>query len=151
MVQRAAPQRHRGDADDGKSHRRRSHSERLRARTRGPCRQQLQHIDADDRHVAVPQRRKEIGKSIPAQFQFAARVTSPARDPLAEARRFLDDYGETGEGQALRRFMDTLASDNGEFAESEVWLFSAETLALVAALVEARISGRYPDAEWRHK
>jgi hypothetical protein len=34
-----------------------------------------------------------------------ARATSPARDPLAEARRFLDDYGETGEGQALRRIM----------------------------------------------
>ena len=65
-------------------------------------------------------------------------ATSPARDPLAEARRFLDAHGETGEGQALRRVMDTLASGNGEFAESEVWLFSAETLALVAALVEAR-------------
>jgi hypothetical protein len=47
--------------------------------------------------------------------------------------------------------MDTLASGNGEFAESEVWLFGAETLGLVAALVEARIDARYPDAEWRHK
>ena len=47
--------------------------------------------------------------------------------------------------------MDTLTTGNGEFAESEVWLFSAETLALVAALVEARIDARYPDAEWRHK
>jgi hypothetical protein len=44
--------------------------------------------------------------------------------------------------------MDTLTSGDGEFAESEVWLFSAETLALVAALVEARIAGRYPDSEW---
>jgi hypothetical protein len=82
------------------------------------------------------------------------RATSPARDPLAEARRFLDDYGQTGEGQALRswvRVIDTLVSGNGEFAESEVWLFGAETLALVAALVEARIGGRYPDAEWRHR
>jgi hypothetical protein len=39
-------------------------------------------------------------------------------------------------------------SGNGEFAESEVWLFSAETLALVAALVEARIEGLYPELEW---
>jgi hypothetical protein len=78
-----------------------------------------------------------------------ARITSPSSDPLAEARRFLDEFGETAEGQALRRVIDTLASGNGEFAESEVWLFSAETLALVAALVEVRIEGRYPVAEWR--
>ncbi len=76
------------------------------------------------------------------------RVASPARDPLAEARRFLDAHGASGEGQALRRVIDTLASGNGEFAESEVWLFSAETLALVDALVEARIEGRYPELAW---
>ena len=74
-----------------------------------------------------------------------ARIPFPARDPLAEARRFLDAHGETAEGQALRNVMDTLASGNGEFAESEVWLLSAETLALVAELVEARIEGLYPD------
>ena len=79
-----------------------------------------------------------------------ARVTSPARDPLAAARRFLDEFGQTAEGQALRRVIDTLASGNGEFAESEVWLLSAETLALVAELVEARIEGLYPElAGWR--
>jgi hypothetical protein len=44
--------------------------------------------------------------------------------------------------------MDTLASGNGEFAESEVWLFSAETLGLVAALAETRIEGLYPELEW---
>jgi hypothetical protein len=44
--------------------------------------------------------------------------------------------------------MEILAFGNGEFAESEVWLFSAETLALVAVLGEARIAGRYPDSEW---
>ena len=73
-----------------------------------------------------------------------APATSPAGDPLADARRFLDAHEETGEGQALRRVIDTLASGNGEFAESKVWLFSAETLALVAALVEARIDDLYP-------
>ncbi len=40
------------------------------------------------------------------------------------------------------------ASGKGEFAESEVWLFSAETLALVATLVEARIEGLYPEMDW---
>ena len=36
----------------------------------------------------------------------------------------------------------------GDFDESEVWLFSAETLTLVSALVEARLQGRYQDGEW---
>ena len=36
----------------------------------------------------------------------------------------------------------------GEFSEAELWLFSAETLALVGALVEARIEGRYSKMEW---
>jgi hypothetical protein len=84
-------------------------------------------------------------------LRHRARAASPARDPLAEARRFLDAHGETAEGQALRRVMEILAFGNGEFAESEVWLFSTEMLALVATLVEARIEGCYPDAEWRHK
>jgi hypothetical protein len=83
-------------------------------------------------------------------MQHERRVTAPARDPLAKARRFLDDYRETGEWQARRRIIDTLTSGNGEFAESEVWLFSAETIALVAALVEARIEGIfYTEEEWR--
>ena len=77
-----------------------------------------------------------------------ARAVYPVRDPLAEARRFLDAHGETGEGQALRRVLKTLATGAGDFDESEVWLFSAETLALVSALVEARLEGLYPDGEW---
>lgn len=36
-----------------------------------------------------------------------------------------------------------------EGAESDVWLFSPETLALVDALVEARLQGLYPDGELR--
>lgn len=77
-----------------------------------------------------------------------SRLASNARDPLAEARRFLDAHRETAEGQALRRVMDTLASGKGEFGESEVWLFSAKTAALVAALVEARIEGLYAELNW---
>ncbi len=40
------------------------------------------------------------------------------------------------------------ANGAGDFDESEVWLFSAETLALVDALVEARLQGRYPEGDW---
>ncbi len=80
-----------------------------------------------------------------------ARYVSTVRDPLAEARRFLDAHGETGEGRALRKVVETLATGTGDFNESEVWLFSAETLALVSALVEARMEGLYPDGEWRSR
>ena len=80
-----------------------------------------------------------------------ARAVSPDRDPLAEARRFLDARGETGEGRAFRRVIEILATGAGDFAESDVWLFSADTLALMAALVEARLQGRYPDGDWRRK
>jgi len=66
-----------------------------------------------------------------------------------EARRFLDAHGETMEGQALGKVIETLATGTGEFSESDVWLFSAERLALVDALVEACMEGRYSDEEWR--
>jgi len=59
-----------------------------------------------------------------AAFLLALRRRTHAitsvRDPFAEARRFLDAHGETGEGQALRRVMETLATGSGDFAESEV-------------------------------
>lgn len=64
----------------------------------------------------------------------------------------LDEHGDTGAGQDLRRVIDTLISGTGEFAESDVWLFSADTLGLVDALVEARIGSipPYTEAEWRN-
>ncbi len=80
------------------------------------------------------------------------RATKPCatRDPLGAARRFLAEHGDTGEGQALRRVIATLISGSGEFAESDVWLFSAETLGLVDALVEARMEGvLYTEEDWR--
>ena len=82
-------------------------------------------------------------------LRSCARATSPVRDPLAQARRFLAARGETGEGQAVRKVIETLATGTGDFAEAEVWLFSANTLALVSALVEARLQGLYPDGDWR--
>ena len=76
-------------------------------------------------------------------------VVSLSRDPLADARRFLVERGDTGEGQALRRVMATLATGEGKFTEAAAWLFSGESLARVDALVEARIEGRYSENEWR--
>ncbi len=62
--------------------------------------------------------------------------------------RFLEEDGGTGEGQALRKVIKARATTGGDFSESDAWLFSAETIALVDALVEARLEGRYPDLDW---
>lgn len=74
-----------------------------------------------------------------------------SRDPLADARRFLNEHGDTGEGQALRRIIAALQSGDGEFVESDVFLFSSELLALVDALIESRINSLplYSEDEWR--
>lgn len=84
-------------------------------------------------------------------LQHRTRFVSNARDPLAEVRQFLTDHGETAEGQALRRVLDALISGTGEFDESEAWLFSAHTLALIGALGEARSGGGpiYTEEDWR--
>jgi hypothetical protein len=73
-----------------------------------------------------------------------ASKVSDARDPLAEARRFLAAHGHTAEGMAFRKVISTLATGNGAFRESEVWLFSQEALGLIAALIDARTGGGYP-------
>ena len=75
-------------------------------------------------------------------------VVSQSRDPLIDARRFLAAHGETGEGRALRKVMTMLATMDGEFSEAEIWLFSAETLALIDVLANARVEGRYAEVEW---
>lgn len=100
------------------------------------CLQLTRPIDNDD---ASPVLTDAVAFSCSAWADFTAKVVV-AIDPPVAARRFLDEYGEAGDGQGLRGIMDTSASGNGEFAESEVWLFSGETLALVAALVETRIA-----------
>lgn len=78
-----------------------------------------------------------------------SRYVSNARDPLGEAVQFLDQHGDTAEGRMLRKVIETLISGRGDFAESDVWLFSAEGLALANALVEARVEGiAYTQEQW---
>lgn len=88
-----------------------------------------------------------------ATFLIALRKRAPGNrgpdDPLAAAKRFMARQAETAEGRALQRTLEVLANSTGEFAESDTWLFSSETLDLVVALVDARLSGRYQDDEWR--
>ena len=47
------------------------------------------------------------------------------------------------------KMLKALAETSGDFAESELSLFSTETLTLVKALAEARIEGRYAEADWQ--
>ena len=96
--------------------------------------------------VEVAQRKNEYLLEVNgAAFLLALRrrthAISTHPDPLAGAWRFIEETADTGEGRALRKGIRTLATTGGEFSESEVWLFSAETLPLVAALVEARERG----------
>ncbi len=95
--------------------------------------------------------RHNLQMDLPAFIAAAGRrtrFTSTHRDPLKAALNFLDEHGETSEGQALRKMLKALAVMHGEFAESELILFSTETLTLVKALADARMEGRYAEADW---
>jgi hypothetical protein len=72
-----------------------------------------------------------------------------APDPLAEAGRFLEASGLTAEGQMVRKSVEALAGNAGEFGDSDVHKLGADALALVGALVDARAKKRYRDAEWQ--
>ncbi len=78
-----------------------------------------------------------------------SRGVSPSRDVLADVRRFLELRGETAEGQLVRKVLSTLITTEGNFVDSEIWLLSAESCALLAALADARTEGRYSEDEWR--
>ena len=88
-----------------------------------------------------------------AAFLIALRKRAPGNHwpdkPLAAAKRFMARHAETAEGRALQRMIGVLSSGAGDFAESDVWLFSSETLDLVIALIDARLEGRYQEDEWQ--
>ena len=81
-------------------------------------------------------------------IQRRAGGSANIRDPLAAVEFFLRDGGETAQGKALRDVLRALATGNGEFSESAVWLFDQERLQLIAALIETRLSASYSRSEW---
>ncbi len=83
-----------------------------------------------------------------AEVKRRASRTCLATDPLAEAGRFLDASGLTAEGQMVRKAVGALGGNSGEFGDSDVHKLGADALALVAALVDARVKKRYRDSEW---
>jgi hypothetical protein len=54
-------------------------------------------------------------------------VADQPHEPLAAARAFLQAYGDTAEGQALRRVIVTITTRQGRLSESDLWLFSQRT------------------------
>lgn len=71
-----------------------------------------------------------------------SRTVHPCADPLKAARRLLAVHGNTAEGEAFRRVLETIETGQGEFREADIWLFSNDTMPLVSALIEARLEGR---------
>ncbi len=76
------------------------------------------------------------------------RFTSMHRDQLLAAKQFIAQHGATAEGRALLNVLKALAAKEGEFDESELYLFSTQTLTLVKALAEARVGGMGRRSGW---
>lgn len=49
----------------------------------------------------------------------------------------------------LRRIIAALATGGAEFSKSDVYAFDQQHLALVGALIEARLLGGYSEDEWQ--
>lgn len=85
-----------------------------------------------------------------AALKKRARSDAEYADPLATAVLLVQFNPYTTESRALRKLLKTLATTQGVFRESEAWLFSGEVSGLTAALIDARLEGRYSDEEWQH-
>jgi len=73
----------------------------------------------------------------------------PSKNPLDEARRLIRQSGDSLQGRMLCKIIAALATGTAEFSESDVYAFDQQHLALVGALIEARLLGGYSEDEWR--
>lgn len=70
-------------------------------------------------------------------------------DPLAEVVQLIEQSPDTAECLALRKLIHVLTTKQGTFREAEAWLFSGRIAGLTAALIDARLDGRYTEEEWQ--
>ena len=70
-------------------------------------------------------------------------------DPLATARLYLQLNRNEEENRAIRKLLQSLVNFEGTLHATEAILFQGELGELTAALIDARIAGRYSLAEWR--
>lgn len=69
-------------------------------------------------------------------------------NPLRAATLYLQLNPDTAENRALRKLLKAIATGEGTMRESEICLFSGELASLTAALLDARLAGRYTKEEW---
>lgn len=84
-----------------------------------------------------------------ASIKLRASQSAAYDDPLAEVVLLIQQSPDTSECRALRKLLHVLATKAGTFREAEAWLFSGEIAGLTAALIDARIEGRYTEEEWQ--
>lgn len=70
-------------------------------------------------------------------------------DPLSTARLYLQLNPKEEENRALRKLLQSLADGKGTLHATETILFQGELGELTAALLDARMQGRYSVDEWR--
>jgi hypothetical protein len=71
-------------------------------------------------------------------------------DPLATARLFLQLNPNHNENRALRKLLKALPNFDGTLHASDSLLFHGELGELTAALLDARMAGRYLIEDWQN-
>ena len=70
-------------------------------------------------------------------------------DPLAEARHYIIDEYAWPEGMTMLQLLRTLTGAPDDFFEGEEEVWDKWGLSVAAALVAAKKTRMYPEAEWR--
>lgn len=70
------------------------------------------------------------------------------RDPLATIAEIVSAGPDTPETRTLRKVVRAVSTDGGDFDAGEIFTLDRRSMALVAALFEDRVQGRYSDEEW---
>ena len=98
---------------------------------------------------------KSIGSALAsAKNEFVALVVAmetkmKIADPLATVQPYLQLNPDEGENRALRKLLQYLVNFDGTLYSPESVLFQGELGELTAALIDARIAGRYAVEEWQ--
>lgn len=70
-------------------------------------------------------------------------------DPLSAARRYLSEQASDAEARMLRRLLAVLMWGRAKVHEADLACFTANGALIAAALIDARLRGLYPYADWR--
>ncbi len=69
-------------------------------------------------------------------------------DPLATARLYLQLNPSKKENRAIRKLLQSIADGKGTLHAGEALLFQGELGELTAALLDAKMQGRYANEDW---